>query len=319
MIILRIIVTAILVNLSVNSALAQTPFVPTECIPGAQKVFKTGRVPVALVLDSKISANLVEGNSVAPGMCFKTLSIQSFLNQLKALDKQGIAIATLSISSHGAVGSGPFPDEGVLFFEQGNTRKISLTKLADRIKAILPNGFKISPNRVSFRGCRIGGASVTSLNTFRKALRASFAEATNCFTVPQPLGPVQLSIGPGGGFVPITDLTQLKNPQDLNVFKTELDKAINQSYPKFSTSFGSTIHAKSCLVGLEGHFPNAGRAPGIDDKTLLYFLNRGDLVAVWTNIIRGTQWDRDSVCFHKLKKIKGGGKAPFRCKLIEVP
>jgi hypothetical protein len=311
---LRIFVTAFIVSLAVNSALAQTP-----CIPGAQKVFKTGRVPVALVLDSKIGANLIEGNSVAPGMCFKTLTVASFLNQLQALDKQGIAIATLSISSHGAVGSGPFPDEGVLFFEQGNPRKISLKKLANRIRAILPNGFTISPNRVSFRGCRIGGASVVSLNNFRKALRASFAEATNCFTVPQPLGTVDLPIGLGGRDVPITELRQLKNTKHLNLFKQKLNKEIDKSFPKFSTSFGNIIHAKTCLVGLEGHFPNLGRQPGVDDKTLLYFLNRGDLVAVWTNLVRGTQWDRDSVCFHKLKKVKGGGKAPFRCKLIEVP
>jgi hypothetical protein len=314
MMMLRLIVVAFSVSLIVDSALAQTP-----CISGAQQVFKTGRIPVALVLDSKISENMVEGNSVAPGMCFKTLTVTSFLNKLKDLDNQGVAIATLSISSHGAVGSGANTQEGVLFFEKENPQTIGLNTLASRIRSILPNGLKIPPNRISFRGCRIGGASVASLNSFRNALGASFAEATNCFTSIQGLGPVAIPIGRQGRDVTIKDLKQLKNTQHLNLFKTKLNAEIDRIFPKITNTFGITKHAKSCLVGLEGHFPNAGRPPGIDDKTLLYFLNRGDLAAVWTNRARSTGWAFDSVCFHKLRKVKGGKKIPGGCRLVEVP
>ena len=315
MTILRIIVIGLALSLIIESAGAQTA---PACISGAQKVFKKGKIPVALVLDSKIPANMVEGNSLAPGMCFKTLSVKSFLTKLGELETEGIPISTLSISSHGATGSGVDPEEGVLFFEQGDETKISLKALAKRIKTKLPNGFTKKPDRISFRGCRIGGSSFKSLDNFRKALGAKSAEATNCFTVPQQLGTIHMQLKPGGPEVAIRDQKQLKDEKTLNEFKDALNDEINESFQSFNDFFGNTRHAKTCIVRPKG-FTKTKRKTGIDDEFLLYFLNRGDLVSVWTNPVRGTQWDRDSVCFNKLKKIKGGKKLSSRCRLVEVP
>jgi len=303
-------------------------FSNVPCIPGAQKVFTKGRLAVALVLDTDIKANLVEGNSVAPGRCFQTLSLNEFLNQLQILNNQKIAIATLSIISHGALGLGTEADVGVLFFEKGNIfqRKISLTNLAKEIKKKLPNGFKNPPNRVSLRGCRVGAGDPDSLNALRKAIGALFLEASNCFTVPQPLGS---SITIPGVKGPITRLSQLRNTKDLNSFKLELDRRIKTGFEKTPiNSFGFSRSASKCIVGLHGPFPrlipppiDKNRKPGdeIDDRTLLYFLNRGDLAAVWTTPPpRNRSFFFNSKCFHELKTVKAGTKIFGGCKLVEV-
>ncbi len=288
--------------LAAGTVMAQTP-----CVSDAQTVDTEGRLPVALVLDSEITANLIEGNSLAPGRCFQTLTVQSFIDQLKALNKAKIPIATLSITSHGKVGIGHLKNEGAIFFEKRtkDNGAISLTDLTKKIKEDeeLKDGFHTPPNRVSFRGCVIGGGSVESLDNFRKAIGAAIADATNCFTVPQQLGTITLPIGPGGTSTSITKLKQLQNKNQVKMFTKTLRKEIDENFSKHESITGTTLrHSKRCIITLKNRLAAVESNPnGLDDTAMQYFLNKGDLASVWTNITRHDQFDDRSTCFFKLK------------------
>ena len=224
------------------------------------------------------------------------------MKKLKELSDAKVPIGTLFIISHAAIGSGILPEEGVLFFEptKGKLQKVTLTELAASVRASLPNGLDGKPATIAFRGCRIGGASTASLDSFRLALGAGVAHGTNCKTV---ISTGKVTVGGRH----IKSPADLKTAQQRDVF----DKEFSSLVSTFEDGFGNSV--RNCIVGLRrGELA----MDQLDKLKLIYFQNGGELAAVWTNPHGNKDKDRTDPgckCMNDLDVGKG------TCQLVQVP
>jgi peptidoglycan hydrolase-like protein with peptidoglycan-binding domain len=271
--------------------------------PVVQRQQQSGaRVDVAFVLDQS-GDNMIEASSLAPGQTFRTLTKQAFTAKLKELSDANVSIGTLFIISHSAIGSGISQDEGVVFFEptKGKLQKVTLAELAAAVKATLPNGMSGKPTTIAFRGCRIGGASKSSLDAFRLSVGAGVAHGTNCKTVIRTTGKITV-----GGRLIRSD-SDLKTAEQRRVFDEEFEKMVKG----FEDGFGNSV--RNCIVGL-----NRGELAlsSLPKLKRIYFQNKGELAAVWTNPHGNAEKDpRDPgcKCMNELEVGKG------TCRLEQVP
>ncbi|SDP84168.1 hypothetical protein [Desulforhopalus singaporensis] len=274
------------------------PFVgyAIDCIPNVPANIESGPLPVSLVIDDSNSDNLVEGNSLAPGRCYRTPSLNSFLSELERFERDNLQISTLYIISHSGSDFGHIIGEGFLQFRQGSPIQISLSDLATRIRNRFSNGYAAPPERISFRGCRIGGSNEASLQNFRGSLGAKYADGTDCYTVT-----MQSTMIINGR--EIRHPIQL-TPQEMVFFNENFDDWLREA---FVAPNGREV--RNCIVPLK-----RGES-ALEYKNALYiyyFLNRGALVSVWATRDHNNHFTENSACMKHLQTHQG------RCRLIEV-
>lgn len=273
--------------------------------PVVQREDKAGdRVDVAIVLDQS-SDNMVEASSLAPGRAFRALTKEAFAKKLKELSDANVPIGTLFIISHAAVGAGTNPEEGVVFFEpaKGTLQRVPLPELSKAVSNELPNGMSGKPEQIAFRGCRIGNASSSSLDAFRLSVGAGVAHGTNCKTVIRTAGPVSV------GGKDIKSEKDLPTEEHKRVFDAEFLKMVTE----LDDGHDARHSVRNCIVGLDR---GESALAAIDKLKRIYFQNKGELAAVWTNPDGKTVKDPAEPgckCMNALDVGQG------KCQLVQVP
>ena len=227
---------------------------------------KKARIDVAIVLDD-------DSYSEAGAYASTVLRVYDIEDAKKKLKALGSPIGTLFVLSHAT-------SEGEVKFES-NIGTLSWVKISD-----LGKGLKgalsadQAPNTIDFQGCKVGEAG-GEVESFRQALGAGEAKATNCWTFTQHASPITVD------GVDITQPSQVPEK-----FQSTFDQNLLKQVNSMVSANGHKV--KDCLVGLA---PNEkATEKNLNKIKELYFKNKGVLIASWASPDYNENWQKGSIC-----------------------
>jgi len=224
------------------------------------------KIDVAIVLTDE-KQDMVAARAYAPTV-IRVYSPEDAAKKLK-----GMSIRTLYVVSHGSSG-------GTVQFSD-KIGSVSSVKLVDLGQALAGAA---TVETADFRGCNLGQAPA-GLDSFRGAVGAASANATNCYTSQAVSTPLMDK----GDEINI----ESQIPADR---KAEFDTALLQQLAAMKSIDGKPV--QDCLIGLsKGEKVSRQTLPKIWKK---YWEMKGRLVANWANPVETNTWKPGSICMKDL-------------------
>ena len=192
-----------------------------------------------------------------------------------ALKRVSSPISTLFIYSHSnSLGEVQFVSS------IGTVSWKKLSEIRGSIKGCVPADK--APQVVDFRGCKVGEAP-QELGSFREAVGAKSAKATNCFGYDSAVGPVSVND------TAVTSQSQLDGLTDGE--KALFDKGLKQLINSLKADNGTSV--KNCTIGLaRGETADKSFAK----LKTQYFKGQGSLTAEWVSPELNQNWQSGSMC-----------------------
>ena len=226
--------------------------------------------PIAFVLDDS-EVTLKAAQAVSP----TTVRVFDPESMCAALKRVSSPISTLFIYSHSnSLGEVQFVSS------IGTVSWKKLSEIRGSIKGCVPADK--APQVVDFRGCKVGEAP-QELGSFREAVGAKSAKATNCFGYDSAVGPVSVND------TAVTSQSQLDGLTDGE--KALFDKGLKQLINSLKADNGTSV--KNCTIGLaRGETADKSFAK----LKTQYFKGQGSLTAEWVSPELNSNWQSGSLC-----------------------
>jgi hypothetical protein len=234
------------------------------------------RVDVAVLLNDDEQSKAA-GSALASGLTIRVFDPDDLRAKLQAIGKP---IGKLYVVSHAN-------SQKVIFTgKEGSILSVTLSELAAKLKGVLPAGQ--APQVIDFRGCQVG-ENPEGMDKVRKAVGASAASGTNCYTKDTVMGPFKLSLDN----LTFHDITSVQEAAPYT--KQNVNKALRQLISDLKTEGGTPV--KDCIVGLaKGEKADTN----FEKIKSIYFKNKGRLVAGWVSPESDERWHLGSKCFKDL-------------------